>query len=352
MKSEKPNLTLRPTPFNKSEWNSLPSEKIADIDVVTPLIGRSDVETYTLYSVGCKTWISAFDQTATLGYAPLWYKPYKDKYGIKRLHVVSMYAMYSGEDDIEVAGDVTREYTVDLYNWNIKNNSMYNGNIIVRGSNRFKIGTRLDYADEGLEFYVEGVSHDFSMYGSFITQLSVTRGLPKEQRFASPWDSYTAFVPEEIGMSNMEESGFTSDFQSNGYLQDVVGGEVLDSMTVTKFIASARSRVGMKYVWGATGPNEFDCSGLVKWSLAQAGYTAIPRTSKEQYKHCTPITRDELQPGDLVFRSKSIRSSDIHHVGIYAGNGMVIEAPNASKPLREIKMGDNWQFFGRIPMSR
>ena len=100
MKSEKPNLTLRPTPFNKSEWNSLPSEKIADIDVVTTLIGRSDVETYTLYSVGCKAWISAFDQTATLGYAPLWYKPYKDKYGIKRLHVVSMYAMYSGEDDI------------------------------------------------------------------------------------------------------------------------------------------------------------------------------------------------------------------------------------------------------------
>jgi cell wall-associated NlpC family hydrolase len=255
--------------------------------------------------------------------------------------------MYSGEDDIQVAGDVTREYTVDLYNWNIKNNSMYNGNIIVKGSNKYQIGTRLNYTDEGLEFYIEGVTHNFTMFGSFITELAVTRGLPKDKRFTSPWDAYTPFVPEGV-----DSSGGSTSYMQYNPLQLPSFMQFSDSATLNTFVAAARSRVGLPYVWGGNGPNNFDCSGLVKWSLNQAGYNNIPRTASLQYKHCIPISKKDLQIGDLVFVSSSIRSSDINHVGIYAGNNKVIEAANSKVPLREVPMYSHWNFFGRLPINR
>ncbi|MFF3845156.1 NlpC/P60 family protein [Streptomyces sp. NPDC002328] len=93
-------------------------------------------------------------------------------------------------------------------------------------------------------------------------------------------------------------------------------------------VSYAYSKLGSPYVWGATGPNAFDCSGLVLASYRSAG-VALPRTTYAQIDAGRRVSRSELLPGDLVFFY-----SGITHVGIYVGDGKMIHAPNPSAPVR------------------
>jgi cell wall-associated NlpC family hydrolase len=93
-------------------------------------------------------------------------------------------------------------------------------------------------------------------------------------------------------------------------------------------ISYAYSKLGSPYVWGATGPNAFDCSGLALAAYRSAG-VSLPRTTYAQINAGRRVARSELRPGDLVFFY-----SGISHVGIYVGNGQMIHAPNPSAPVR------------------
>lgn len=100
------------------------------------------------------------------------------------------------------------------------------------------------------------------------------------------------------------------------------------------FLAAARTKLGDPYVYGATGPDSFDCSGLVQWAARQAGFT-MPRTSQEQWKVGQEISAADLQPGDLVFSAGSDGSAGAPgHVAIYAGDGQVLEAPHTGANVR------------------
>ncbi|WP_030186408.1 C40 family peptidase [Streptomyces violaceorubidus] len=93
--------------------------------------------------------------------------------------------------------------------------------------------------------------------------------------------------------------------------------------------AAAQSKIGTPYVYGATGPSSFDCSGLTSWAYAQAG-VGIPRTSQAQANYGTRISSvSQLQVGDLVFFF-----NDLHHVGLYAGNNQVLHAPRTGTNVR------------------
>jgi peptidoglycan DL-endopeptidase CwlO len=96
-------------------------------------------------------------------------------------------------------------------------------------------------------------------------------------------------------------------------------------------VAAALTRRGLPYVWGATGPRTFDCSGLMLWAWAQAGIT-IPRTSLAQSK-LPSVPLDKLQPGDLV-----TYYSPVSHVGMYVGNGLVVHASMPGVPIRVVPM--------------
>ena len=89
------------------------------------------------------------------------------------------------------------------------------------------------------------------------------------------------------------------------------------------------SELGKQYVWGATGPDAFDCSGLTQFVWHQAGVD-IPRVAAEQDTWTVPVPLSQLLPGDLVFFGKS----DIHHVGIYIGDGLMINAPHTGDVVR------------------
>jgi peptidoglycan DL-endopeptidase CwlO len=87
-------------------------------------------------------------------------------------------------------------------------------------------------------------------------------------------------------------------------------------------LEAAITREGDPYVWGAAGPGEFDCSGLVVWAYAQEGI-ALPHYTGNLWNSGLHVARSDLEPGDLVFFF-----ADISHVGIYIGDGMMIDAPD------------------------
>jgi cell wall-associated NlpC family hydrolase len=87
-------------------------------------------------------------------------------------------------------------------------------------------------------------------------------------------------------------------------------------------LQAAITREGDPYVWGAAGPSQFDCSGLVMWAYAQVGI-ALPHYTGSQWNSGVHVARSDLEPGDLVFFFPNIS-----HVGIYVGNGLMIDAPN------------------------
>ncbi|MEU2236242.1 MULTISPECIES: C40 family peptidase [Streptomyces] len=93
-------------------------------------------------------------------------------------------------------------------------------------------------------------------------------------------------------------------------------------------VIAARSAIGKPYVWGATGPSAFDCSGLMVWSYRQAGIS-LPRTSSAQRYAGRQVPLSQAQPGDLV-----TYRGDASHVAIYAGNGQVIHAPYPGARVR------------------
>jgi peptidoglycan DL-endopeptidase CwlO len=100
---------------------------------------------------------------------------------------------------------------------------------------------------------------------------------------------------------------------------NTVGGQALQA---------ALSKRGDPYVWGAAGPSAFDCSGLVVWAYAQEGI-ALPHYTGDLWNSGVHIPRNDLEPGDLVFFFP-----DISHVGIYIGNGLMVDAPDFGLTVR------------------
>ena len=101
------------------------------------------------------------------------------------------------------------------------------------------------------------------------------------------------------------------------------------SSTGQKVVDAVDSKIGAPYAWGATGPSSFDCSGLTSWAYAQAG-KQIPRTSQAQASGGTPVAISDLQPGDIV-----AYYGGASHVGIYVGNGKIVDALNSGTPVSE-----------------
>ncbi|MEU8970976.1 NlpC/P60 family protein [Streptomyces monashensis] len=96
-----------------------------------------------------------------------------------------------------------------------------------------------------------------------------------------------------------------------------------------KALAFARAQIGKPYVWGATGPGSYDCSGLTQAAWKAAG-VSLPRTTYDQVNAGTTVSLADARPGDLIFFY-----DDISHVGLYIGNGMMIHAPKPGAYVRE-----------------
>lgn len=127
--------------------------------------------------------------------------------------------------------------------------------------------------------------------------------------------------------SALAGSMFPPGFDRDSLLRGLVPG------SGTSALAAGLTRVGAPYVWGAVGPDQFDCSGLVQWAFHQVGKN-VPRTSQQQSNFGTPVDQKDLQPGDVVFFY-----SEVSHVGIYAGNGLMLHASTFGVPVQVAPMG-------------
>ena len=107
-------------------------------------------------------------------------------------------------------------------------------------------------------------------------------------------------------------------FTYNGSKMSIYNATIGDAA-----VTEIRKYLGVPYLWGGTTPKGFDCSGLVQYVYKSLGID-LNRVSQDQFKQGTPLSREELMPGDLVFFEEN---GDVHHVGMYVGDGYMIHAP-------------------------
>jgi cell wall-associated NlpC family hydrolase len=134
----------------------------------------------------------------------------------------------------------------------------------------------------------------------------------------------------------------------------VGSGQVGSALSTTQLIAmlkAAISRVGLPYVWGAAGPNSFDCSGLVQWSFAQAGIV-MPRVAADQARTGPAVPVSQLQPGDLLFYHTDPTAPDyVSHVAIYLGKGLEIQAPEPGENVQVVPLWLGSEFAGAVQVA-
>lgn len=105
----------------------------------------------------------------------------------------------------------------------------------------------------------------------------------------------------------------------------------------------ALAEVGKPYIWGGTGPDGYDCSGLMQAAYSAAG-VSIGRTTYDQYELPNKVSRGDVQPGDIMF------FSNLGHNGMYIGNGQMVHAPRTGRNLEVVNLADYWdsQFMGAV----
>jgi len=125
-------------------------------------------------------------------------------------------------------------------------------------------------------------------------------------------------------------------------------GPGLTATQIATFLAAAKSRLGMPYVWGAAGPTMFDCSGLVQWAMTQAG-VVMPRVAADQARTGPLLPLSQVRPGDLLFyHTDPTAPSYISHVAIYIGHGLMLQAPEPGLDVEIVAADFGAGFAGAV----
>ena len=183
-------------------------------------------------------------------------------------------------------------------------------------------------------FYIDSDSHTWEG-GNYTIDL--------ELNFKNIMNEVKAGQDEQTENSSSSSSSNSSSSSSNNS-----SSSSSSNSTGEKLVNLAKSKLGCKYVWGAAGPNTFDCSGLTSWVHKQMGIS-IPRTSLAQSRSGKAVNKSDLQVGDLVFFKTT--SAEVGHVGMYVGNNQFIHAPNKSKPVKYDSL-DNSYYKSRYVRAR
>ena len=145
------------------------------------------------------------------------------------------------------------------------------------------------------------------------------------------------------GWKKIKTSNGTIGWVSGSYLANGVVEQPSTPSTnkVQAVIDLAHKQLGKPYVWGAEGPNSFDCSGLIYYVYKNAASITLPRTSSDQYSAGVAVSRSNLKEGDLIFSSTD-GTGNITHVAIYVGDGQMIHAPRNGKNVEKVSINNSY----------
>ena len=145
------------------------------------------------------------------------------------------------------------------------------------------------------------------------------------------------------GWKKIKTSNGTIGWVSGSYLANSVVEQPSTPSTnkVQAVIDLAHKQLGKPYVWGAEGPNSFDCSGLIYYVYKNAAGITLPRTSSAQYSAGVAVSRSNLKAGDLIFSSTD-GTGNITHVAIYVGDGQMIHAPRNGKNVEKVSINNSY----------
>lgn len=168
------------------------------------------------------------------------------------------------------------------------------------------------------------------------------------EKYQSEWETMKAIHDaNQSAMDEMEEALKESEVNEDEIKDaedDLEDGSTEDGKPIpgnaAAVVKAALSKLGCPYVWGATGPNSFDCSGLTQWAYRQAGIT-IGRTTWDQIANGRSVSANQLIPGDLIF-FHTMNDRPPTHVGIYIGDGKFVHAPNARSVVRVDYFSGYW----------
>ena len=147
-------------------------------------------------------------------------------------------------------------------------------------------------------------------------------------------------ISESNGWAKIKYNGSTG-YVSSKYLSTSTNSST--STSASKVISYAKSLLGKPYVWGAQGPNSFDCSGYTHYVFKNAANIIIPRTSAEQSTYGTYVSKSKLQPGDLVFfDTNGNNDGNVSHVGIYIGNNQFIHCSSSKEQVVISQLDSNY----------
>lgn len=189
----------------------------------------------------------------------------------------------------------------------------------------------------------EGNPYIYRILTLTVTKKSIDEIAREEfENYETNMAHYLALLENQGNMSASFGSGY-------GDLSEIIDnpnfsnpGIAFDDASVKALFNEAEKHIGKKYVFGASGPKNFDCSGFVCWSYTHSGVKNMPRTTAWLiYKnYCNPISPSEAKAGDIIFFKGTYNSgTPISHVGIYAGNGMML---HAGDPIQFASINSNY----------
>ncbi len=176
--------------------------------------------------------------------------------------------------------------------------------------------------------------------GSQVKVISTSNGWSKIES-----GNINGYVSDQYLTANKPSTGGSDNTGTDNTGSNNVGSDASTSNQASQVVSFARAQKGKKYSWGAQGPNSFDCSGFTYYVYKNSVGITLPRVSSAQGNAGVAVSKSNLQPGDLVFFDTSGPNNGvITHVGIYAGNNMLIHASSGKGVVVETSMATSyWQ---------
>lgn len=180
----------------------------------------------------------------------------------------------------------------------------------------------------------DGNEKEYKILNVTLTNEGMTNSLTDEQR-----ELYNIYLVSKGNRDYLFANDiYANESETPSY---TIPGEALTDATFRRLITEAEKYLGYPYVWGGSTPaTSFDCSGFVCWVFSNSGVYPLSRTTAQGiYNQCARVSPQDAKPGDIIFFKGTYNTSEVSHVGIYVGNGMMIHAGN---PIQYTSVNTNY----------